>query len=385
MRKITALQQVIQDSRNIQKDYNLCDSCLGRLFTKKLSLSSNRLLGKKIHQKINKKSTKCYICKDLIDNLDSYHSTILEKTKDYQFDSFLVGAILKPSIIERDDLIRSKYKLKGIDSVKTDISRQLAKKLSQKSKSVIDHLKPELTITVNFKNNSVDLRSKSVILAGRYTKNSRNLPQKQKSCENCKGKGCATCKFHGISNFDSVEGKIAQFIYEKFSSPQVKITWIGGEDKTSLVKGKGRPFFVQIINPKKRKIRLAKKITLGEITLYGIKQISSIPKSPLKFRSKIELAVQTKEQLSPKDLKKLNELKNSQIAIYEDSKRIEKSTYSIKYAKTDSTSFNLLLEVDGGVPIKKFVDSETVFPNLSDLLGTKCVCKEFDFHNVSIQ
>ena len=44
------------------------------------------------------------------------------------------------------------------------------------------------------------------------------------------------CNFHGISDFDSVEGKISQFFYEKFSSPQVKITWIGGEDKTSLLK-----------------------------------------------------------------------------------------------------------------------------------------------------
>ena len=385
MKTISILSSVTEDAKKIQKDYNLCDSCLGRLFVKKLSLTSNRLLGKKIHKKISKKSTKCYICKDLIDNLDTFHSNILEKTRDYQFDSFLVGAILKHSIIERDDLIRSKYQLKGIDSVKTDISRQLAKNLSQKTKSVIDHLKPELTITVNFKNNSIDLRSKSLILAGRYTKNSRVLPQKQKSCQNCKGKGCLTCNFHGISGFDSVEGKISQFLYEKFSSPQVKITWIGGEDKTSLVKGKGRPFFAQIINPKKRKIRLPKKINLKEIELHGLKQISSIPKSPLRFRSKIELFLETKDELSSIQLKKLNELKNSQIAIYEDSKRIEKSSYSIKYAKTGPKSFRLLLEVDGGVPIKKFVDGETVFPNLSDLLDTKCFCKEFDFRQVTIQ
>ena len=383
--KTISILQVTDDAKKIQKDFNLCDSCLGRLFAKKLSLSSNRLLGKKIHKKISKKSTKCYICKDLIDNLDSFHSNILEKTKDYQFDSFLVGAILKPSIIERDDLIRSKYKLKGIDSVKTDISRQLAKKLSQKTKSTIDHLKPDLTITVNFKNNSIDLRSKSLILVGRYTKNSRKLPQKQKSCQSCKGKGCSTCNFHGISEFDSVEGKISQFLYDKFSSSQVKITWIGGEDKTSLVKGKGRPFFVQIINPKKRKIKLPKKSNLGNIEIFGLKQISSIPKSPLKFRSKIEMFLETKETLSSGKLKKLNELTNSQIAIYEESKRIEKSIYSVKYSKTDPKSFRLLLEIDGGVPIKKFVDGETVFPNLSDLLETKCLCKEFDFHEVTIQ
>lgn len=385
MKAISILQQVTDDAKKIQKDYHLCDSCLGRLFVKKLSLTSNRLLGKKIHEQISKKPDKCYICKDLIDNLDTFHSDILEKTRDYQFDSFLVGVILKHSIIERDDLIRSKYQLKGIDSVKTDISQQLAKNLSQKTKSTINHLNPELTITVNFKNNSIDLRSKSLILAGRYTKNSRILTQKQQSCQNCRGKGCLACNFHGISGFDSVEGKISQFLYEKFSSPQVKITWIGGEDKTSLVKGKGRPFFVQIINPKKRKIRLPKKITLDGIELFGLKQIQSIPKSPLTFRSKIELFLETEDVLPSNKLKKLDELTNSQIAIYEESKRVEKSLYSVKYSKTGSKSFSLLIEVDGGVPIKKFVYGETVFPNLSDLLDTKCLCKEFDFHQVILQ
>lgn len=385
MHKSSGFTKILEDAQIVQKDFSLCDSCLGRLFVKRLSLSSNQLLGKKIHKKIPKKKSKCYICKDLIDNLDSFHSQIFEKIKDFQFNTFLVGAILKPSIVERDDLIRSKYHLKGIDSVKTDISRQLAKKLSQKTKSKIDHLKPELTITVNFKNNSIELYSKAVILAGRYTKNSRNLPQKQQPCKDCKGKGCLQCDYHGITDFDSVEGKISKFLFEKFSAKQVKITWIGGEDKTSLVKGKGRPFFAQIINPSKRKIRFSKTIKIDEISISGLKQIPSIPKTPLKFRSKIELLIETEEKLPSSSLKKLGALKNSQIAIYEESKRIEKSIHSIKYSKINPNSYRIQLEIDGGVPIKKFVDSETVFPNLSDLLDTKCVCKQFDFNEIFIQ
>ena len=49
MKKTITIQQVTKDAKNIQRDNHLCDSCLGRLFAKKLSLSSNRLLGKKIH------------------------------------------------------------------------------------------------------------------------------------------------------------------------------------------------------------------------------------------------------------------------------------------------------------------------------------------------
>jgi len=39
---------VLSTSNKIIKKYNLCDYCLGRLFTKQLRLSSNKLLGKKL-------------------------------------------------------------------------------------------------------------------------------------------------------------------------------------------------------------------------------------------------------------------------------------------------------------------------------------------------
>ena len=39
---------VLSTSNEIIKKYNLCDYCLGRLFTKQLRLSSNKILGKKL-------------------------------------------------------------------------------------------------------------------------------------------------------------------------------------------------------------------------------------------------------------------------------------------------------------------------------------------------
>ena len=386
MKGADSIRQVVADAATIQKEHVLCDSCLGRLFAKRLSRSSNRRLGKAIRQETGKKKpSKCFICKDLIDGLERVHAQIVEKIGTHQFNSFLVGVILRPSTIERDDLVRSKYRLMGIDSVKTDISRQLAKKISRRTGSEIDHQSPELTITVNFRDGTVDWCSKSAILAGRYTKNSRNLPQRQDACRDCSGRGCATCEFHGISGFESVEGKIAQFLYEKFSSRRVRITWIGGEDRTSLVKGGGRPFFAQIINPEKRNVRLAKRISLDQVCVFDLRRIGSIPRAPVRFRSRIKIRVGTKDDMSTEDLKKLRGLGNSTIAIYEGSKRIERSAHSARYARTGPNAFTLFLEVDGGVPIKRFVDGETVFPNLSDLLGTRCVCKEFDFHEIIIQ
>ncbi|MFB5597477.1 MAG: tRNA pseudouridine(54/55) synthase Pus10 [Nitrosopumilaceae archaeon] len=370
----------------ILKDYDLCDNCLGRLFSRKIGVSSNKLLGRKIHQSLKKKHYRCYICKNLLEHLESYEEKLIEKTSGLQFSSFLIGAILKPSLIDHDDLVRSKFKLRGIDSIKTDITKEISKKFARKTKASIEHNSPDLIITINFKNDSFEFHLKSVFIFGRYLKTERGFTQKQKQCENCNGVGCRICQFHGLSGFDSVEGKISQFLYKKFGAKQVKISWIGGEDKSSIVLGNGRPFFAKIINPAKRKIRIPKKVDLKPIVLQKLKTVNQMPKEPIKFKSIIELSVNTENEINPTKLKLLKNLKKSPIIVYEKfDKRNEKKVYSINYKKTSSKSFSIHLKVDGGLPIKKFVDGDNISPTLTDLLDTKCRCKVFDFHQIDLQ
>jgi tRNA pseudouridine synthase 10 len=380
------LDQSISQAKIILNEYDICDNCTGRLFTKKMGLSSNQLLGKKIKNRLNFKSSKiCYICKEIHSHIQSIVDRMLAQSSDYEFSTFVLGAILKPSIIDRDDLIRSKFKLQGIDSVKTSITKELSKKFATKTKKKIDFLNPELTFTYNFKNDSCELQTRTLILSGRYVKKNRGLPQKQSSCINCNGKGCLQCNNHGFSNFTSVEGKIAEFLFEKFSGIQTKTTWIGGEDKNSLVLGNGRPFFIKLFNPKKRVARLLKKYSLDEIEIHNLKIISKSPKKAISFRSTIKLSILTEHKLTQKSLEPLKTLKKTSIEIFEKpNKRTQKSIYRIKFKKSSSKSFLIWFTADGGLPIKRFVEGNNVHPNLSELLGNKCMCKEFDFHKVDL-
>jgi tRNA pseudouridine synthase 10 len=86
-----SIKDVSPIANQVLKKYFLCDSCLGRLFSKKLNLSSNRLLGKKLKQNIPSPSKKCFVCKDLFDNLTPYLKLMLESTSKYGFSSFVVG------------------------------------------------------------------------------------------------------------------------------------------------------------------------------------------------------------------------------------------------------------------------------------------------------
>lgn len=368
------INQFLIHSEKISKEHDLCANCFKRLFLKKVAGKKHR-----------KKYSKCYICKNVFSNLNQYVEKMLEISSDFQFSTFVTGAILKPSFVDRDDFIRSKYKLKGIDSLKTELTRTISKEFQKKTKKKIDFQNPDVTFTINFKNDSCDLRSKPVYLFGRYTKNTRGFPQKQKPCENCKGKGCVSCNQHGILNFDSVEGKISEYLFKKFGAIQVKITWIGGEDKTSLVLGLGRPFFAKLINPQKRKIRLIKKIKLKEISISNLKTIKQIPQGPIPFKSKIQIQVTSDNKIDSSVLKNLKSIKKTTVLIHEKSgKEAVKSVYSLSYKKTTPTSFSLNLTADGGLPIKKFVESDSVKPNISEILDLNCKCKEFDFYGVEL-
>ena len=377
-------QKISPIANQILKKYELCDNCLGRLFSKQLRLSSNKLLGKKL-RKNQKQKQKCHVCKNIFDNLDYFLKMMIDVSSNYSFDSFSIGTTLKPSIIDRDDTIRSKFKLKGIDGIKTDITKELGKLFSKKTKHHVSNQNPEVSFTVNLKDESCIIRSKLIILSGRYIKTLRDIPQRQKSCDNCSGKGCRICDFHGISKFDSVEGVISRYIFEKLGGTTAKFTWIGGEDKSSLVLGSGRPFFVKLQNPNKRNFRKTTKI-LDSLKIFELKIVNESPKKPIKFISSIKIKITSKSNIDTKLLKNLKILQNNHVIVSEPSgKRSEKKISSLSYKKTSDNSFFLHLKAEGGLPIKRFVSGDDISPNISQILCVPCICHEFDFLDIEVE
>ena len=370
----------------IFKNYDLCEHCAGRLISKFTGKPSSKLLGKKYLKKFSKSSdTKCYICKNIFQNLDIMLSNIYEKSNNIDFKTFNLGLTLKNSFLEKDDYIKSKFKIKGIENIKFGISKEMAKKISQKTKSKRILVDPEMFIQANFKDESCTIRTKPIFIYGRYNKKIRKLPQKQLSCKKCNGIGCHNCDFKGFENIESIEGKISNFLIKKFDGTQVKINWIGGEDQSSLVLGKGRPFFVKILNPKKRNRILRKSLKLEDISLLDLKKISAQPKGSIPFKSKVSIIVDTKKPISLIQLKKLQILENSKIHDpSKDKKGNSRQIYEIHYKKLGKNSFLLDLFADGGISLKSFIQNSDVTPNVSELLENSCKCKSLDFKNIII-
>ncbi len=370
----------------ILKNYDLCEYCTGRIISKIVGKPPSKFLGEKFLKKPSKSDhKKCYICKNIFDYLEPVLSNIFEKSSHFDFKTFHLGITLKPSFLERDDYLKSKFKIKGIENIKFGIAKELAKKISRRTNSKRTTDDPDLLIQANFKDESCTLRAKPMFVYGRYNKKIRRLPQKQGLCRSCNGIGCHNCNFKGIENLQSIEGEISNLFIKKFDCNQVKINWIGGEDQSSLVLGNGRPFFAKILNPKRRNRILRKTCDLEGVSLSELQKLPLQPKGSISFKSHVSITVDTKKSISLTQLKKLKILENTEIKDFSRNKRsLKKKIYKVGYKKLGKTSFILDLFADGGISFKSLIQESDVVPNVSELLENQCECKKFDFKNIVV-
>ena len=351
------------------KQYRLCKHCLER------------------HISTGRSSRPCYICQGLMDNLDVIANSILAAVKAFEFDTFLIGATLSTQIYEREDTMRARLKIRGKESIKHYLTRELGMRLARLARKKVEYRKPDITITLTVdKDNNVDVAviSRPLAFSGVYIKRSRGLPQKQDKCASCIGKGCNSCNYSGLSGSDSVEGIIAKELVRITRGQTPKFTWIGSEDPSSLVLGSGRPFYVRIFNPKKRKLK--NKTIKGKGITAMLNLINDIPIIQPRFIVKTKIHIKCQNMLTKKILKKINSLSGSKVSFENKLKIGIKSIHSVRVRQLDSNQFILTIIAEGGLMIKQLVGGEEYMkPNISDTLGAKCECVMFDILDVQLQ
>jgi len=349
--------------------YKLCRHCLER------------------HGSRQKPGAPCYVCRGLLDQKDAIVRRIVSAAKEYEFETFLVGATLPTQIYEREDAMRARLKIRGRESAKSQLTRELGIAFARTNRKKVDYLLPDLVINLIIdKENNVEVSTKSrpLTLQGRYKKNAQGLAQKQDRCPACEGKGCIQCGHSGLSGFDSVEGVLAKEIMSATKGHTPKFSWVGSEDKSSLVLGKGRPFHAKVFDPRKRKLRkISVKNNSVVATLSPSKRESS---SPSPFTVKTRMLIRCDKNILIKDLRKLRSLAGTEVKFDNHAKIATKKIYAAAPRRVDDNTLTLTIVADGGLMIKQFVGGQDYMkPNISELLGSNCDCVTFDIMDVQIQ
>lgn len=328
----------------------------------------------------------CYVCRGLFDQKDTVLKRMVSAASGYEYDTFLIGAMLPTQIYEREDAMRARLKIRGRESAKSQLTRELGIAFATANRKKVDYMVPDLVINlVVDKENNIEVSTKSrpLTLQGRYKKNAPGLAQKQVRCPSCEGKGCSQCGHSGLSGFDSIEGVLAKQIMSATKGQTPKFSWVGSEDRSSLVLGKGRPFYAKVFDPRKRKLR---KIIVNNnsvvATLSPMKR--AIVPSPFAVKTKIQ--IRCDKNILRDDLRKLKSLTGTKVKFDNRTRIGTKKIYTAISRRIDDNTFALTILADGGLMIKQFVGGqEYMKPNISELVGAKCDCVTFDILDVRLQ
>ncbi len=290
----------------------------------------------------------CYICNGLLSKLDYIFNLLLDAVKDYEFNTFLIGCTIPYYIIEREDELRALLKVRGYESIKSNISRELGKMLTAKGYRV-DYVKPDIDIHVHVKaikamGISVKVKARPIYLSAIYTKSKRGIAQK------------------GLK--DSIESIVRDWLIEELGCEDVRFSWVGGEDRDSLVLN-GRPFFMKVINARRR-LR-SSEMSRDGIHVRILERVNALP-SNVSFLTNVRLHLTCRDANARDRVMLLNNLTVRFREGRKDSiRRIHEARVSS--ISSDGSTMDVDMLIDGGFMVKRFAEGIGAEPSMKDMLG----------------
>lgn len=398
---------------------NICNHCLGRKFSDVVEGNGNVERGEKIRKALElpeyDEDTKCDICSDIFKEIDSSLLDLVCEKIDFlevEFDTFVVGCKLPKEIVEKDALISEKLGL-DVEILKREVNREMGKILEKNLPQEVDFDKEDVIIMADFRKmlkedveNPIKVRIQinPIFIEGRYNKLVRNIPQTKWPCRKCKGRGCEACNFTGKQYPESVEELLSQTALKYSKGYEAKFHGAGREDIDVRMLGDGRPFVLEIKEPRIRKLDLEKiereanEAALGKTAYHNLKYTVRKRKAEIKTSSpdtyKVYRAlVECEDEIREEDLDKLQSLHTIQqrtpirVSHRRADKIREKEVKELSCKYINPHSFEMIIKTEGGLYIKELISSDEgrSKPSVSEVLGTQAICAELDVIEVGIK
>jgi tRNA pseudouridine synthase 10 len=354
----------------------------------------------------NNSNQNCYLCQNIFSNIDNYTEKAIKELENLEYNSFLIGSKPDSKIINQEDKFKSEFNLLEAESFKSHFNRVLGKALLRVINQKPDFSSPDILLiySYDYKNYSVELLLKSVFIYGRYNKLIRGIPQTHWFCKKCMGAGCELCDYTGRQYTTSVEDLISPEFLNESKASVVKFHGAGREDIDVRMLGSGRPFILELRNPKIRNLNLEKiqrrtnkknkkKVRISDLRFSNKKEVIKL-KSEAKNTKKIYKAIVESESKITKEgfKKKLIQLKE----IFENKEIQQRTPYRVSHRRSDKVRekavysiegkfikpnlFEFLIETQGGTYIKELIsgDEGRTTPSFKEIFDSSLKCRELD-------
>ena len=255
MDEVLAAARVVDFSKAGER--TLCDACLGRLFGKVGHGYTNEARGRAVRTIATLGADPCWICEGLTSRYEDLADLVVRQLEPWEFASFCIGSKIDPEVAAREESLWAELSLSAAEPLKAEVNREIGKRVSERLRKEADLARPEVVAVVDTVFDHVDVQVNPLYLRGRYRKLARGVPQTRWPCRRCMGKGCARCGGTGKMYPTSVEEVIAAEVMRDSGGTGHALHGMGREDVDARMIGRGRPFIVEIKEPRRRTFDLA--------------------------------------------------------------------------------------------------------------------------------
>ena len=399
-------KNIIKNAKDIYDNYKICDNCFGRLFKEIEFGKPNEKIGEKLRNNLNISNKihqkDCWLCFGLLEEINKFVVISLKSLKNYDFDTFLVGTIIDEEILSKEKILVENFNLKFFESIKNELNRKIGIILENKLSKKVDFNNPNIMIIIDTQFNTIYLQIKSLYIYGRYKKLKRGIPQTKWFCKICRGIGCKSCRYSGKMYNNSIEELIAKPALKMTKGEDESFHGAGREDIDVKMLGNGRPFVLEIKNPKKREIdlnELKEKINKKNIKKIKVMNLRFSDKNEIKIiKSKKFKKIYRVEIFCDKnfDIEKLKKaalsLQGKIISQYTPTRVArrraniyrDRKIYKISIESIENKEATLKIESQSGTYIKELItgDDGKTKPSISELNGFPCYVKKLDVISV---
>ena len=237
----------------------LCAECFGRLF------------GRLGHGLTNPERTEriaaatglapgppkgCPVCGGLFDGLDPWVERAVRAADGFEWHRFTCGSRWEPERLAFEEALWTEVGTEWGESARSAFNRELGKRIEARTGAVGGTERPDLVFLADLAVGRVERTVLPLYVRGRYRKLDRTLPQTRWPCRRCRGRGCDACGGSGKTYAESVEELIAAPCLRATGAEGSRFHGMGREDIDARMLGRGRPFVLELLRPRRRTVDL---------------------------------------------------------------------------------------------------------------------------------
>jgi tRNA pseudouridine synthase 10 len=281
-----ALLDILGSAGEIVEAGPICDACLGGAFGRLGHGWSNGERGRALRTVlgmagVHGNTGRCWVCHDLFAEAGAWAERAREQVEGVEFSTYLFA--VRPTLRweEAEALLVDRFRLAHAEPQKHAWNRTVGKAFEALvGHGTVDFEDPDVKLTVDFAAGLVEVSIASMFLYGRYRKVARGIPQTHWPCRACRGRGCPVCGGTGKQYPESVEEWVAAPFLRATGASAGLLHGAGREDIDARMLGSGRPFVLELCEPRTRTIdvgaleRAANDAAQGKVEVSGLRRTS---------------------------------------------------------------------------------------------------------------